>query len=454
MTNLHALIRLFSVTITALLVCIGIAGGSDHADPIDPLNRQRQEGGITDLFVFPVLKDQSPAFPYAGNATVPISGSMADLARTPMTTAQQAEIDSIVVVLCVRRALTDSGTLTLEPYTYRVHIDTNSAVTFAQNDDPIATGADAGEAGYGGHAHAPSGRPTPHEAFLRYGGLIEHPDKISEDIVLEFELTGKAIFKAGFPKYLNRKGVPLQGWDIAGIQTASGVFDDPFIFPAFFGTNIVGMAVRIPMSAFGTEPPTDLLIWATSHEGSRQIDHQGRSLRTQNPRFELLNELHPGKHVSTILEEHEHPGLLRDIALRLNFAQTFAYRKWDFVPDVMVYTTRYPVGFPNGRLLTDDVAARLAQWGDTLLFELSYQHNKGNWPRQMTNDQGGGVFKDKFPYLLDPQPEKAQAPPPGLSMASIWKLIGIAVGLVVVLILENWLVAIWYCRRKRRKVLL
>ena len=44
MTNLHALIRLFSVTITALLVCIGIAGGSDHADPIDPLNRQRQEG--------------------------------------------------------------------------------------------------------------------------------------------------------------------------------------------------------------------------------------------------------------------------------------------------------------------------------------------------------------------------------------------------------------------------
>ena len=98
MTNLHALIRLFSVTITALLVCIGIAVGSDHADPIDPLNRQRQEGGITDLFVFPVLKDQSPAFPYSGNATVPISGSMADLARTPMTTAQQAQIDSIVVV--------------------------------------------------------------------------------------------------------------------------------------------------------------------------------------------------------------------------------------------------------------------------------------------------------------------------------------------------------------------
>jgi len=106
------------------------------------------------------------------------------------------------------------------------------------------------------------------------------------------------------------------------------------------------------------------------------------------------------------------------------------------------------------RTAADDSPLLSAQWGDTLLFELSYQHNKGNWPRQMTNDQGGGVFKDKFPYLLDPQPEKAQAPPPGLSMVSIWKLIGIAVGLVVALILENWLVAIWYCRRKRRKVLL
>ena len=125
------------------------------------------------------------------------------------------------------------------------------------------------------------------------------------------------------------------------------MYDDPFIFPAFFGTNIVAMALKVPIELFPKDR-TDFLIWATSHEGKRQIDHVGRSLRTQNPRFELLNTLHPSQHVDAIMQKHQHPHLLRDLALRLNFAQTFAYRKWDFVPDVMCYSTRYPVGFPNG----------------------------------------------------------------------------------------------------------
>ena len=35
---------------------------------------------------------------------------------------------------------------------------------------------------------------------------------------------------------------------------------------------------------------------------------------------------------------------------------TFQIRPYDLKPDVMIYTDRFPPGFPNGRLLTDDVA--------------------------------------------------------------------------------------------------
>jgi hypothetical protein len=448
----HMRILVTFVIAGALILLTSIGRASDHADPIDPLNLQRLEGGITDLFVFPVLKDDSPAHPWVGNATIPLNGSLADTARSPLTPGEQQEIDAIVVILCVRRALTDRGTLMLEPYTYRVHIDTNHPVTFAMSDDAALTTGEGGTPGYDdGHTHGPNpadGRPTPHEAFLRYGGMIEQPEKIQEEIIIEFKLTDSAAFKAGFPKYLNPSGRALQGWSSRNITEASGVFDDPFIFPAFFGTNVVAMAVRIPMTAF-RDSSRDFLIWATSHEGSQQIDHQGRSLRTQNPRFELLNTLHPKDHVKAIIANHTDPGLLVDIALRLNFAQTFAYRKWDFTPDVMVYTTRYPVGFPNGRLLTDDVAALLAQWGDTLLFELSHQHNQAEWPRQNKNDLGS--FNSSFPYLLSPHAEKGQAPAPRLSMASIWKLIGITVLLASLLVIENIIVARLWCRWKVRR---
>ncbi|MFO0979823.1 MAG: hypothetical protein U0996_25715 [Planctomycetaceae bacterium] len=446
-----------TITVIALAIIAGWQNtfASDHADPIDPLNRVQQEGGITDLFVFPVLKDESPAHPWRGNATIPLNAPLSETARSMMTVEQQQDIDSLVFILCVRRALTDTGTLNLEPYTYRIHIDTNHPMTFAQSDESkTSAGTGGGLGGYDdGHAHGPvgaEGRPTAHEAFLRYGGQIDHPEKISEEIIIEFQLTGKGRFRNGFPKYLNRKGNPLNEWSGEVIKTASGVYDDPFIFPAFFGTNVVAMAVKIPITAFA-EQPKDFLVWATSHRGKAQIDHQGRSLRTQNPRFELLNTLHPSEHVRAVVDEHTNPGLLRDVALRLNLAQTFAYRKWDFTPDVLIYTTRYPVGFPNGRLLTDDVAALLAQWGDTLLFELSHQHNNSKWPRQNMNDKNEGVFKAAFPYLLEPHPEKPQAPPLRLSMASILKLVAIAIGLLLLLLLENILFAWLWCRWKARK---
>jgi hypothetical protein len=205
------------------------------------------------------------------------------------------------------------------------------------------------------------------------------------------------------------------------------------------------MVMTIPASSF-PDGQRDWILWGTSSKGTRQVDHVGRSLRTQNPRFELLNTLPPREHRAAILDEHEHPSLLRDIALRFNMQSLFAYRKWDFVPDVMIYTNRVGVGFPNGRLPTDDVAPLLAQHGDTLLLELS--HQVGGWPRKTTNDK---EFSETFPYLAEPWPDKPAAPPPALSMASWYKIIAILIGLLLLLILENVVVAVWYHRKKLRQ---
>jgi hypothetical protein len=457
--------RSLAVAAAFLFTTAGLA--SDHADPIDPLNRQRQEGGITDLFVFPVGKDGKPVHVFERKAKLPLGDTLADVVRPRLSANQLKDIDALVVVLCVRRQLTDKSTLNLEPYTYRIHFDVNSTVELptiehAAAESNMPTIGGAGSSGYGPSAGAPKQmRPTLVESFARYGGRIVKPEEIGEDATIEIQLNDRAGIQPGYPKYT---GASAADWERRRdeVKTASGVYDDPFIFPAFFGTNVVGMVLRIPRALFPTDQ-NSFLIWATSHQGSRQIDHVGRSLRTQNPRFDSLNTLHPRDHARALLEEHENPSLLRDIALRLNFANTFAFRAWDFVPDVMHYSLDVPVGFPNGRLLTDDVAAMLAQHGDTLLYELSYQHDNGRWPRQMRNDRdrdddltsgrrtGEGRFKEEFPYLLDALPDRPQPAPPTLSDRNRWKLIGIAAGLAALFVLENYVVARYYHYRKTRR---
>ncbi len=428
-----------------------VSVASDHTDPIDPLNRQRQEGAITDLYVFPVLKDGTSAVPFERTANLPLHDPLADVIREELSDEDRNQIDAIMVILCVRRELTDIGSLKLEPYTYKVNVDYNSAVNFPRQADlnansnnraPMVESTDAKS----GHSHGMD-KLSVVEAFARYGGKIRHPDEIKEDIVIEFRLTNDGKLQAGYPRFAVPKGLEVD------LSPISGIYDDPFIFPSFFGTNIVAMQARIPLNVFPADR-SDLLIWATSHKRSRQLDHVGRSLRTQNPRFELLNTLHPSKHVAAITEEHVHPSLMRDIKLRLNFGSLFAYRHWDFVPDVMCYSTKLPVGFPNGRLLTDDVAAILAQHGDTLLYELSFQDDKYRWPRQTTNDGRTDEFrgfKTKSPFLQVPHPKRAQPPPLRLSTASIVKLTAIALFLLLSLLLTHWLFARWYYRRKLRQ---
>lgn len=446
------LLFLLTGAVTAVLLAAAPVFASDHADPIDPFNRERLEGGITDLFVFPVDENGKIAFPFertpAAQTTAEAKSAeplFAEDLPPELSDTERGQIKALIVILCVRRQLTQTGSLRLEPYTYKIHMDLNSKVSYGDTPADIVADKERNRAAEAGSGYQPGagavvGRPTGREARLRYGGTIQQPEDISETVTIELRLNNDAKLN-GAPNYVGLKNT-------GEIQCEAGVFDDPFIFPAFFGTNVVGMVLKIPITCFD-EGKRDWIVWATSHKGRRQVDHVGRSLRTQNPRFDFLNTLPPSKHVATIKQEHEHPSLLRDIALRFNMQSIFAYRKWDFVPDVMIYTNRYRVGFPNGRLPTDDVAALLAKYGDTLLLELS--HHTGGWPRRTTNDK---EFGDVFPFLAKPWPDKDPIPPPSLSTASKLKLIGIVLLLIVLFVLENWLVAYWYCRRKTRRRLL
>ena len=443
---------------------------SDHADPIDFTRKKPLEPGITDLFFFPVDGEGRVVNLYKDNDSIPLHPLLGCDTRDPgkschlpkrseVSAEQRQQIKAFVVILCVRRALTQTNSLHLEPYTYKIHMDTQSPIEFDDASSGMASGSEAGT-GYGQGTGPKNGRPNVEEAVARYGGKIAQPDKIHDNIVIELSLHNDASLNgdAKITGLREAGGIVYHSfadksatWSPNEVHLRTGIRDDPFIFPPFFGTNVVAMVLSIPSHCFDGEK-LNWLVWATTHQGQRQIDHVGRSLRTQNPRFELLNTLHPRDHVAAITKEFADPSLMRDVGLWLNFQQLFAYREWDFVPDVMVYTTRFPVGYPNGRYLTDDVAALLAQHGDTLLLELS--HNKGQWPRHTTNDK---KFSETFPYLADPHADKKPAEPYHLSMKNtliLWT-IGIVIAVIVVLAIVQvvQLIRWWLGLRCRRRPL-
>lgn len=410
------------------------ASASDHADPIDIVGGAPQEPGITDLFFFPVKANGAPASPFVRPDGISLAEP--ELGPRPeLTAAQRAEIDAFVVILCVHRLLVDPSKLDLDPYTYRIHMDLTSPITFVDPQGPVGAGASAsGPAGYGRPMAASRRVPTAGELRARYGGRVDSAEGIRADATIEIQLRDDASFAPGWPKYAGLR-------EVGGIESTSGVFADPFIFPPFFGANIVGMVFKIPRSCFA-EDQIDWILWATSSRGSKQIDHVGRSLRTQNPRFEMLNTLHPRDHVAALERESRNPSLPRDLFLRIGLQSTFTYREWDFQPDVMIYTMRYPVGFPNGRLLTDDVAAMLAQFGDTLLLELSY--NNAAFPRATTSDE---PFRATFPYLAAPREDPRKPTPRSLTTASKVKLAAIGLSIAALLYLI-YRVRVFFLKRR------
>ncbi len=322
------------------------------------------------------------------------------------------EDDQMIVVLATRRALTAPPPYQLEPYEYAIHMDLHSQMSYENAEDRA-----------------------------RYGGTIVQPEGISPDVTIKIRFNNDATLKEkSFEGLTNPDSVRL--W--------AGVKDDPFIFPRFFERNAIVMVLSIPFAAFPAGQQ-DWLLWgtATRLEDGVQIDHVGRSNRTQLARFDFLNTLPPSQHAAAIKEKNTSRErimkLLMDcIPPAANLYQTvFTLRHYDYVPDVMIFTKRYPVGFPNGRRLTDDVALLTCQQGDCPLIEASYGDTK-QWPRATRNDK---PFGDEFPYLAEPWPAKPSPPAAsGPGMMCMMILMAVPVLLVVIIV---WLFI--RCRRKRAK---
>lgn len=317
--------------------------------------------------------------------------------------------DRLVVVLGSHRGLQTAPPYEdLEDVTFKVHMDLESEVSY--DDEAIRA---------------------------RYGGQVVDPTGIRPDVTLTFRLDENG-------ELASHDFTGLRG-DGDELPVYAGVRDDPFIFPRFFGTNVLAMVTSIPFSFF-PEGQQDWVIWGTAERDGEQVDHVGRSSRTQQARFDFLNTLPPSEHVEAIhdkghFRERIHGFLMRNLPPAATaYELLFTIRPYDDVPDVMIFTTRYAPGFPNGRRLTDDVAAITCAFGDCILQELSYIEGEA-FPRETTNDK---EFLDDFPYLAEPWPPTGEEPPQG----GIGCCLVVVAGIVVVLLLAAWLG--WRWRKRRR----
>ncbi|MBZ5560306.1 MAG: DUF4331 domain-containing protein [Acidobacteriia bacterium] len=285
--------------------------------------------------------------------------------------------DQMILILNVRRALTAPKPYDLAPYEYVVHMDLHTPVSFDKPDDRA-----------------------------RYGGTIANPEGLTSDVTIRVHLNDDTTLK-GAPVFEGR----LTNTD--RIRVYSGVRDDPFIFPRFFKRNVISMVFSIPMSSFPAGQQ-DWILWGSTYKDGKQLDHVGRSNRTQLARFDTLNPLPPTGHVAEIMKLMSSTGGLYTFLNKYQQTKALAgfvqyvlqIRKYDVATDVMIYTNRFPPGFPNGRRLPDDVAALTCATGDCILQELSYV--EGGWPRAVVNDK---PFSDEFPFLADPWPDMPEAPP-------------------------------------------
>ena len=289
--------------------------------------------------------------------------------------------DQLVVVLATRRALTAAPPYQLEPYEYAIYMDLHSRLTFDN---------------------------AQHRA--RYGGTVEAPEGIGPDVTIKIRLNNDATLR-------EKSFVGLGNPD--AIRVFTGVRDDPFIFPKFFKRNAIVMVLSIPFAAFPAGQQ-DWLLWGTSAQvkDGAQIDHVGRSNRTQLGRFDFLNTLPPSKQVAAIRERHRATERVQKFLMECfppvvnAFQPLFTVRSYDHVPDVMIFTRRYPVGFPNGRRLTDDVALLTCEQGECPLIENSFIDSE-QWPRATTNDK---PFLASFPYLAEPWPAVASPAPASIGV--------------------------------------
>jgi hypothetical protein len=190
----------------------------------------------------------------------------------------------------------------------------------------------------------------------KYGGVIVSPERISPDITLEFawDENGEIV--------MHTEGVSDEAK--SRIKVYSGLRDDPFINGLRNGRNVASIVVEMPLADV-KGAGSSLLTWTTTKVPdihSPIVEHSGRALRSQFPENNAMNEMRPRAH----------------------------YTELGTVPDVAIHNLGAPAGFPNGRLLTDDV---IDQVGDPRL--------TGNAVAQAPTENDK-PFLSSFPYLAQP----------------------------------------------------
>lgn len=211
------------------------------------------------------------------------------------------------MIFNVRKSLVGPKPYPLSPYEYVVHMDLTTPVTFNSEEDR-----------------------------KRYGGTVVLPEKIHDDATITVQLNDDTTLK----------GITYTGLkDTDNIRIYTGVRDDPFIFPRFFNVNVISMVMSIPKNAFPAGQQ-DFILWGTTSKDGKQLDHVGRSVRSQLPRFPILNTTPPKDHVKLLMKEKK---FWDDLCNFLNgnkewWSQaisgliefTFQIRKYDLAPDVMI----------------------------------------------------------------------------------------------------------------------
>jgi hypothetical protein len=301
--------------------------------------------------------------------------------------------DRLVVMVNAGRALIDvpdDVAAGMKDTIYKVHFDTHTPVTF---DDPTQ--------------------------LQRFGGSIapEAWPNIAADATITFRI------KKNSEGGVSTKRIVFQSQPVAtglsdpgSIQYQAGLFDDPFIFPAFNNKNTVAMIASIPLSSFAGKP-RNFVMWATAHRSNgTQFDHVGRAGRTQQPRLDILNTLPPSKHVPAIIEERNKnmmdQSLLKAVfnkqvkdfinrELSTRIQQLFQIRHYDSdIPDVMILNLDRPIGYPNGNVPGDDVVRHtcIEGLGECQLWEIASFADPCQ-PRRTYPDK---PLSNSFPYLGEP----------------------------------------------------
>lgn len=315
--------------------------------------------------------------------------------------------ENLVVILTVYRGLTGPAPYAFDGLEYTIHMDLDSGVGWNNSENNA-----------------------------RYGGTIQDPGAIEAKGELRIRLDNNGRFLRGYPE--------ITGSAFTGLpQTSSGVFDDPFIFPRFVGTNVIGIVMSMPFAHFPAGQQ-DFVIWATSTQdgalGTKQIDHVGRANRSQLARLDFLNTLHPREHVRAIEDKADRGfvqnSLMRAVIQGADLNYLLQIRASDWAPDVMIFTTSRPAGFPNGRRLEDDIVGLTCALGDCGLQEVALA--EGGWPRATTNDK---PFSAEFPYLANPHPGVPQdsGSEPGAAGGFFVRAFGcLLLPLVAILLLLVW----------------